>query len=199
MRRIALLALCGMVIMLAAAGCKSQPLMSEEPLTGTMEEPQWVTKGVSAFPEDIGKAFYGVGIAEAKRVPDLSLRQNAAVERAHRDIGRQLKNFVEAVYKDYSEAAFTPSSDVAESRSLVESVQKSVVDETLMGAQPVDLWKNSRTGDYYQLVRLSMDSVAQQLRQKIIAVEKERLRIDAAKAHEELDEIIEKARKQRKW
>ena len=186
-------------LLLIAAGCKSQPLMSEDPLTESEREPQWVSKGISAFPDEIGKVFAGVGIAEAKRVPNLSLRRSEAIQDAHLDIARQLRSFVQAVHDRYAEDVFTPSSDVAESRSIVEAVQRSVVDETLVGAQPMDTWRNPRNGDYYALVKLSMDTVAQQLRQKMIAVEKDRLRVDAAKAHEKLDEIIKKTRQQEKW
>jgi len=179
-------------------GCKSQPKMGEVPMTGTYTEPQWVTKGVSAFPDEAGEAFYGVGVAERKRVPDLYLRRKAALERAKADVAGQLRTFVQQVFKDYVDGAFTPAMDEGETRSLTSVVQKSVIDETLLGAETRDVWTHPATGDVWALVRVSMDSVAQQLRDKIAEVEKGRLRMDAAAAHRELDQIIEKNRQRLK-
>jgi len=177
----------------ALVGCKSQPQMSEEPVTGTNEEPQWVSKGVNAFPDEIGKAFYGVGVAGKTAIPDVYLRRKAAIERGRLEIAGQLRTFVTAVFKDYVEAAMTQSMDEGEVHSLTSNVQKSVTDEVLIGADVRDVWK-APGGDMYVLIRVGMDSIAQQLKDKIVAVEKERLRIDADAAHKELDEIIEKNR-----
>lgn len=198
MRRLATAVVCLVVMGILVAGCNSQPKMSETPMTGTMEEPQWVTKGVSAFPDEAGEALFGVGIAEKTRVPMLSLRRTTAIEQARLDVARQLRSFVQGVFKDYAEAALTPNMEEAESQSLVSNVYKSIVDETLIGVQPIDTWTHPRTGDLYALVKVSMESIGQQLRNKIIAVEKERLRVDAAEAHKELDEIIEKNRQRLK-
>ena len=196
MRRTAMVICCIVVSAFAVTGCKSQPTMSKTPATGSYEEPKWVTKGVSAFPDELGKSLYGVGIAEKKRVPVISLQRVTAVEAARIDVARQLQTFVQGVFKDYSEAALTPKMDSAESQSLVESVHKTIVDETVIGVQPIDSWTHPATGDYYSLVKLNMDTVSLQLRQKIsaVAAEKRLLRIDAAKAHKELDEIIAKNR-----
>jgi len=198
MRQVAMMALCMVAVAAAMVGCKSQPVMSETPATGSMEEPLWVTKGASAFPEEASETFYGVGIAPWKMVPDVSLQRKTAIDRAKDEVAGQLRTFVQGVFKDYSKAAFTPSMDEAEVDGLIESTRKTIVDETLIGAQPVDAWREPGTRDYYALVKLSVDSVASQLRDKIIAVEKDRLRMDAEKAHEELDTIIEKNRNQLK-
>ena len=194
MRRLAIAAVCVVVVMVAIAGCKSQPKFSKTPITGTYEEPQWVTKGMSAFPEDAGKALYGVGIAEYKHIPSISMQRTTAVERARVDVARQLETFVQGVFKDYTKVAFTPSMDQGELDTLIENVNKSIVDATLIGVQPVDTWQHPPTKDFYALVKVDMDSIAQQLKQRMVAVEKERLAIDAEKAHKELDAIIEKNR-----
>ena len=89
MSRIVAMALCGALLALIAAGCKSQPKMAETPMTGTYEEPLWVTKEANAFPEEAGKAFYAVGIAEKRRVPYISLRRKTAVETGRGDVPRQ--------------------------------------------------------------------------------------------------------------
>ncbi len=192
------LLLCAALMAGMVAGCKSQPQMSETPMTGTYEEPQWVTKGVNAFPEEVGQAFYAAAVAEKQAIPNLYLRRTAAEERAKARLAGQLRTFVQQVFKDYVDGAFTPNMDEGETRSLTFVVQKSVIDETLLGAETRDFWTHPATRDIWALVRVSMDSVALQLRQKIAEVEKGRLRIDAADAHRELDRIIDKNRERLK-
>ena len=175
-------------------GCKSQPAMSTGPTTGEWKEPKWVAQPYAAFPEDAGKAFYAVGIAEKKKIPDVYLLRKAANTRGREELAAQLRTMVQAVMKDYTEAAFTGSMDQGQIQSLTSNVAKSIIDETLIGSTQVDTWEHPKTGDIYVLVRMSMDGVAKQMRDKIIEVEKDRLRVDAAKAHQELDQIIEKNR-----
>jgi hypothetical protein len=194
MRRFILVAALAVFAGMLLVGCGGQPRMSEEPVTGTYDEPQWVSKGVHAFPDEVGVAFYGVGVAGKSAIPDVYLRQKTAIERARGDVASQLRTFVTAVFKDYVEAVMSQGMDEGEVRSMTSNVQKSVTDEVLIGAERRDFWK-APNGDTYALVRLGMDSVAQQLKDKIAEVEKERLRVDAEAAHKELDEIIEKNRK----
>jgi hypothetical protein len=193
MRKIAMAA-CGL---LAACwvGCKS-PAITGKPMTASPDEPKWVSMGANAFPEDAGKAFYGAGVGAANRFPgDLFMLRKTATERGRAEVAGQLQALVAAVFKDYSAAAFKPGMNPAEMQGMTENVQKSVADAMLMGAKPVATWKDSRTGDMYVLVKLGLDNVAQQLRDKITAVEKDKLKMDAAAAHKELDGIIEKVRK----
>ena len=198
MSRIALVVMCGIVLALGAAGCggdKRIPV-SDDRITGPESpgEPLWVSSPSRAFPDLSGKVIFGVAVGEAKRLPGIYLRRRTAIDRARNELAGQLRVFIASVFKDYTEAAFTPSMDEAESRTLTSNVQKSVVDETLLGAETKEVWKDPNTADYYALVSLSMDSVTAQLRQKILEVEKTRLRKDADTAHAELDEIIEKHR-----
>ena len=205
MKRIVILSLIGMMVVCVCVGCKSKPATTTEevvvvppPPVDSPKRPAWVLRGGGAFPKDRGKAIYGVGIAEAKRVPGKHLRHKAALERAKIDVAGQLGTLVQGVFKDYSEAAMTPNMDTAEARSLTSSVQKSVVDQVLIGCEPQDMWVDPTSEDYHVLVRLSMDSVAKQLKDKIVAVEKGKLRKKAADAHAELDAIIDKYRKAEK-
>ena len=195
MRRIAAMAACGLLVA-CLAGCKS-PDMAGKPLTASPDEPEWVSKGASAFPEDAGKAFYGVGIAAANRFPgDPFMLRKAATERGRGEITGQIKSLVAAVFKDYAAAAFTPGMKKEEMQSLTDAVQNAVADEAHGDAKPVASWKDSQTGDMYVLIKLSLDDVAQQIRDKITAVEKDKLKMDATAAHKELDSIIEKNRQQ---
>jgi len=193
MRNTRVVLVLGLLAVVALVGCKSQPVMSDEPLTGTYEEPLWVTKGVSVFEEEVGKAFYGVGIASGKAIPDPYLKSKAATERGKVEVAGQLRTFVTAVFKDFTEAAMSPSMDEGTMRSITSNTIKSVIDETLMGAEVRDQWESPK-GVRYVLVRVGMDSVAKQLKDQVAKIEQERLRLDAAAAQKELDEIIEKRR-----
>ena len=195
MMRNTVIILCAALLTVAALGCSGRPQLSKNAATGSSAEPKWVTHGVNAFPDEVGKAIYGVGIAERKRYPTKYLRRTSAIERGRRDVAAQLRTMVQGVFKDYQEAAFTESMDEAASRGLTTAVQKSVVDETLFGSEVRDLWVEKDSQDYYALVRLDMNGVAEKIRNKMIALEKDRLKVDAAKAHEDLDAIIEKYRK----
>ena len=200
MSRIALAALCGIVAALATAGCSGKDVQQPVATTAitnvekTSDEPIWISSPSRAFPDQAKNTFFGVGVGEAKRLPGVYLRRKSAIERGRAELAAQLRTFVAAVFKDYTEAAFTPKMETAESRSLTSNVQRSVIDETLVGAKTMEMWKDPTTGDYYALISLDMDGVARQLREKIKAVEKGKLRVAADKAHEELNDIIQKNR-----
>jgi len=200
MLRKMLVVMCGVALALSVVGCKSTP-PAAPPTPGTPEgraiteappssEPLWVSAPGKAFPDRAKDTFFGVGVGEAKRLPGIYLRRRAAIDRARNEIAGQLEVFVASVFKDYTEAAFTPSMDVAESQSLTSNVQKSVVAATLTGVKTEEVWKDPTTQDYYALVALDFNSVAQQLKDKIQEVEKGKLSVAAEKAHDELDKII---------
>ena len=194
MRKVTGIAACGLLIA-CLAGCKSSQVATK-PLTTSPGEPNWVSMGGSAFPDDAGKAIYGVGVAAANIFPnDPYMLRKAATERGRAEVAGQLKAMVAAVFKDYSAAAFTPGMKPAEMQSLTETVQQSVADATRLDAKTLDSWKDSQTGDMYALVKLSLDDAVQPIRDRIAAVEKDHLKLDAAAAHKELDGIIEKHRK----
>ena len=195
MKRNLAIALCGVLVAMVGFGC-GRPQMSENPVTGTSNEPQWVTHGINAFPDQKGKAIFGVAVAEKKYVPGKHLRRRTAVERAKLDVAGQIRTLVQGVFKDYSDASFTESSKEAAQRSLTSVVQKSIVDEALHGAQTQDIWVDKECGDYWALVKVGMDDVTAKIRDKMIALERDRLKKDATAAHEDLDNIIEKYRNQ---
>lgn len=188
MKKAVAIALCVAVAGMLSAGCATD---------GGGKKPLWVTKGIHAYPDDVGKAIGGVGVAEAARIPTKHLQRTAAIERARRDVAAQLRTMVQSVFKDYSEAAFTESMDAGQARQLTSAVQKSVVDETLFGAEVADIWVEPSTRDMYAFVKLGMARVAERIRSEMIQLETKRLRVDADKAHEELDSIIEKHRTER--
>jgi len=199
MGKTAAMAACGLLVA-CFLGCKSPAPASpaDEPmaLTSSPDEPKWVSAGGGAYPEDAGKALYGVGVAAANRFPaDSFMLRNTAMVHGRAEVAAQLRTLVASVFTDYASAAFTPGMKPAEMESLTENVQESVADTALSGAQPAATWKDSKTGALYVLVKLSWDDVAPQIRDKIIAVETDKLKLDPAAAHKELDSIIEKNRR----
>jgi len=197
MRKAAAMAACGFLVA-CLAGCRSQsPAVGAEPTAeaSNPEKPQWVSAGGGAFPKDAGKAFYGVGIAAADRFPaDPFMLRETATERGLAKVAAQLRIMVAATFTDYAAVAFAPDMKLDEMRSMTGNVQRSVADATLIGAEPVASWKDPQTGATYVLVKLSLDDVAGQLRDQIIAVETDKLKMDAAAAHKELDDIIKRNR-----
>jgi hypothetical protein len=191
MRKVMMVALAGFVVMALCVGCSSSKM------TSASNEPAWVAKGVYAFPDEVGKAFYGVGIAEGKMIPGIQLRRTAAQERGRQEIARQISVVVQGVFKDYQEAAFSDKMDKGSMDSLVSNTARSICDQSLVGSEMREIWVDRTAdngGDYYALMRLSFDTVAKQLKDKMAEVEKGRLKVDAAKAHEDLDKIIDKNR-----
>ena len=193
MKSIVAVGMCTVLLAAAVLGC-GRPQMSENPVTGTSNEPEWVAHGGNAFPDEKGEAIFGVAVAEKQYAPSKYLRQKAAKERARLDLAAQIRTLVQGVFKDYADAAFTESSKEAAQRSLTSVVQKSIVDEALWNSRVEDVWHDEKTGDYWALVKVGMDGVATKIRNKMLELERDRLSVDAAEAHEELDEIIEKYR-----
>lgn len=198
MRKTAATAACGFLAA-CLAGCRSQPPAVEaEPTAEALspEKPGWVSAGAGAFPKDGGKAIYGVGAAAAERFPtDPFMLREAATERGVAKVAAQLRIMVAAALTDYAAAAFAPGMKPDEMRSMTDNVQRSVADATLIGAEPDASWKDPQTGAMYVLVKLSLDEVAERLREQIIAVETDKLKMDPAAAHKKLDEIIERNRR----
>jgi hypothetical protein len=187
------------LLVACCVGCKSPaPSIPAEPMavSASPEEPKWVSAGAKAFPEDAGKALYGVGVSAANRFPaDAFMLRKTAEERGREEIAGQLRSLVASVFTDYAAAAFAPGMRPEEMQSLTESVQEAVADATLDSAKTATSWKDPQTGATYMLMKLSLDDLPHQLRDKIIAAEDGKLKMDAAAAHQRLDRIIQDARK----
>ncbi len=198
MGKTAAMAACGFLVA-CLVGCKTPvpagPDAESLEVSTSPDEPKWVSAGARAFPEEAGKALCGIGVAAANRFPaDPFMLRKTATERGRAEVAAQLRTLVASVLMDYAEAAFAPGMKPDEMQSLTENVQESVADAALIGAQPAAAWKDPQTGATYVLVKLGLDGVAQQLRDKIIAAEGGKLKMDADAAHKELDSIIEKNR-----
>jgi hypothetical protein len=180
--------ICGLLA--CCIGCKGlSPAASSEPTAAT-GEPKWVSAGGKAFPEDVGKALYGVGAVSVNRFPgDAFMLRKTAEDRGREEIAGHLRSLVASVIKDYA-AALAPDIKPDEVRSLTENVQQAVADATLSDAQAAASWNDPQTGATYLLMKLNLDTVAAHIRDRIIAAEEGKLRSDPAAAHKELDRII---------
>ena len=195
MRKTCMLALASLVACFLA-GCAGQPKMSDKPNTGTMQEPLWVSKSASAFPDEAGKTLFGVGIAEGKVFPLVSLRRTAAIQRGRAELASEMRAMVSSVFKDYQKSCFSKELGEGEMDVVTDNTVKVVTDEVLYGSEPRDSWTDPGTGDMYVLMAVGAESIAQRMRAQIAAAEKDRLNRDADAAHKELDQIIEKYRQQ---
>lgn len=179
---------CLSVLAAFGAGCRTTTT-SQPP---GPDAPEWTYYGGEAMEEE--DTFYGVGISEWSKIPDVNLQRTVAVSRGRNELAGGLRALVESVVKDYTEAAFTANLGQGEVQTLVSSVQKTIVDETLIGSKVAEVWINPDNGDYYVLMEMSAEDVARRLRQEIVESERGRLRVDAEEAHKELDRIIEENR-----
>ncbi len=152
--------------------------------------PAWVNKGGAAFPEEKGKALYGVGSFSGSKNP--ALGRIAVDQRARAEVAKVLKTFVASVTKDYMKHAIAGDMDEAEEGQVVENVQKAITKVTLVGCEIVDRHYDEKFNMWHALAKLEMNNIAMELRKEIVNVEKTRkLKMEAAKAHEELDRIID--------
>ena len=178
----------------AVSGCGPGAALDATESSGMHEAfasgPEWVNRGGAAFPEDKGKAIYGVGSFSGSKNP--ALARSAVDARARAEVAKTLKTFVASVTKDYMKHAIAGDMDEAEEGQVVENVQKVITKATLIGCEVVDRHYDEKFNMWHALAKLEMNNIALQLRKEIRNVEKTRkLKIEAAKAHEELDRIIQ--------
>ena len=176
----------------AVSGCNGGAVIEEESagVHPTMVGlPDWVLRGGAAFPEDKGKAIYGVGSVSG--VSNTSLAQKVVGDQARVAVANTLKTFVGSVTKVYMKSAIAGEMGDEEAGQLIESVSKAITKTTLVGCEVINRYYDDKNDTWYALAKLEMDNVAMELRKEIGKVEQTRkLKIEAAKAHEELDKII---------
>lgn len=176
----------------AVSGCNGAAV-TEEP-SGVHEAfasgPEWVNRGGAAFPEDKGKAIYGVGSFSGSKNP--ALARSAVDARARAAVAETLKTFVGSVMKDYMKSVVAGDMDEVEDGQVVERVAKNITKTTLVGCEIVDRHYDEKFNMWHALAKLEMNNIAMELRKEVQQVEKTRkLKMEAAKAHEELDKIIQ--------
>lgn len=183
----------GVVLAAVLSGCGPGVEMAEEEASGVHEAfaggPAWVNKGGAAFPDDKGKALYGVGSFSGSRNP--ALARSMVDARARAAVGETLKTFVAVVMKDYMKSVVAGDMNEVEEGQVAERVAKNITKVTLVGCEIVDRHYDEKFNMWHALAKLEMDNIAMQLRKEIQNTEEVRkLKVEAAKAHEELDKII---------
>jgi len=173
-------------------------------LTGCAGVPNWVEKEAGAFSGEWGDAIYAVGIAAPD--PNPQAQRALAKLNARTEISRiqqiyvaeLLKSFVRA-HKDYFNI------DTASSVQLFEQAGRQVTESTQFGSRVIDTWvdKSGAIGPkdtLYVLMKLDLNgefftAAQEQYKAAIREHQAKVLKVEAAKAFEELDKELEKARK----
>jgi len=182
-----------------ATGEKQEKVTDQSSVSGTKNEPAWVTRCAAAFPDAGKDAFYGCGSESG--ITNISLQTQTADSRARADLAKTLDTYVASFFKDYMSSASVMAKtnkdkkggvSATEEKQFVSSITKEVTEITLSGVQVKDRWR-SPDGSLYSVVKVSFDNVAQsmekQMRQRAAEVQ-----LDANDAVKELDKQLEKRR-----
>ena len=148
-------AVVGMVAMLV--GCKSGPAKPTSPLTGNPAEPLWVTQPEKAFPELARTSLFGMGHSHKDMNP--SMTRGRSVERARTELGRAVQTHATSMVKDFMESHRDYADDSQGSIEFTQIVTKNVANTMISGAQLMNTWVDSMTGDCYTLLSISRENV----------------------------------------
>lgn len=200
----------GMVVVLGAltmmsfvVGCAEQKPMGQEaggmgrvdtPIQDVKGIPEWVTNK-----KQFSGAFVGVGTASGIHIP--SLRRKQAEMSARNDLAATLQVFAGGLTKSYM--AETTAGDMSKTdvEQLVQDTMKQVVGSTLHGAQIVEYVENPIRNEAYALARLDLEQFMEVMKnyrsatagfEQLEASLKEHIRKNAEKAHDELNQELEK-------
>jgi len=185
------------MVMFSLGAChKKTKVTNENSVSGTKQEPEWVTRCSGAF-KDAGKdAFYGCGSASS--ILMVSLLQQTADSRARDDLAKTLDTYVASFFKDYmSSSAIKSQTDKTgltelEEKQFVSSISKNITEVTLYGAMIVDRWK-APDGTLWSLCKVSFDNVAETMKKQMKERSKE-VKLEADDAVKELDQQLQKRR-----
>lgn len=165
-------------------GCGGDEPVRDTGMKSLEDSPKWVLMGGAAFPDDQGRAFYGVGSAPKMR--DRSMQRQRAKLRATDDLAAQMETYVASLQKDY--AASTSDGNAETIEDHFEVVRKQVTAQTLSGVQFNDIWMDRTNGEMFVLVKLDFvafaDSIekAKELNNQV----KEYIRQNSERLHDEL-------------
>lgn len=143
-------------LLFLVAGCASAPSPREAAC------PDWVNQGSGAYGDGKDSVFYGVGLSSG--IKDPALRRLTADNRAIADIARVFDVYVASLMKDYM--ASTSADDRSSEEKHVESIQKTVVKQTLNGVKIVDHCNDKGEGIYYSLAKLDLDDFKDSVEKK---------------------------------
>ena len=183
------LALLLVAALAACGGAKKEPEVTKQTsVSGSANEPAWVTRGAGAFQDDTGFAFYGVGVVQG--IANKGLEVQTADSRARADLARALDTYVANFMKDYMASAVASDMKSSEEEQFVSSITKSITEATLVGSQIVNHYRGP-DGTLYSLARLSFDQMESNMKQQIGKRSSE-IKMNADQAMKELDEQLDK-------
>jgi len=194
---------------LLAIGCADQKPMGQEagglartdtPIQDVKTLPKWVTQRGAAFSGE-RRVFYGVGNAAGLQNP--ALRRRAAEGQARRDIAQTMQTYVAALQKQY--LAETTAGDMSKQsvEQHITDTIKQVTEATLVGVQIVEYWENPLRNEAYALARLDMEQFMDVMKtyqeaisgsKELNAKVREYVRQNATKAHDELNQELQKTK-----
>ncbi|MBI5638209.1 MAG: hypothetical protein HZA03_09595 [Nitrospinae bacterium] len=174
----------GLVALLASCA-SAPPPPPKSYCTDGRELPAWTMQGAMAFPADIGKVFYGVGMAS--NISNPSLLRETADNRSISEMAKQFEVYTASLMNDYM--ASTSAADKASEEQHVEVVKKTVVKQTLNGVMIADRCQDRASGMFYSLSRLDMDKFKDAIAKKAELTDKmkEYVRANADKMLEKLE------------
>ena len=192
------------VIIMLGFGCsssKQEPKLTDQTsVSGTKNEPAWVTKCAGAFPDAGKDAFYGCGSASGISNP--SLQTQTADERARADLAKTLDTYVANFFKDFmSSASVTDKTNKdkkggltqTEEQQFVSSITKEITEITLNGVQIQDRFRSPTDQTLYALAKVSFDNVSKSM-EKQMKQRAAEVKMNADDAVKELDQQLEKRR-----
>ena len=196
----ALAAIFAVVLGIGCNSTKQEPkLTNETSVSGTKNEPAWVTRCAAAFPDAGKDAFYGCGSESG--ITNISLQTQTADSRARADLAKTLDTYVASFFKDYMSSASVMAKtnkdkkggvSATEEKQFVSSITKEVTELTLYGVQVKDRWRGP-DGALWSVVKVSFDNVAQSM-EKEMRQRAAEVHLEANDAVKELDDQLQKRR-----
>ncbi|MGE4159408.1 MAG: LPP20 family lipoprotein [Planctomycetota bacterium] len=163
---------------------RTDPLRSDD-------RPVWVRTGGY---ED--EHFYGVGVFSGKGTNNIQLKAKGAQADANSNLAAVLNQQVSSCVKSWASAVSNLTDGPIDESNLT-SATKVIVDESLIGARQIDAWEDKATGDYYVLIKMTFDGVAERMKRQISDVIAKEIKDHARQGQEELNKEVEELRKMR--
>lgn len=188
-------------------GCAEQKPVGQEtggmarvdtPIQDVKGLPKWVTNKGAAFSGE-RRVLYGVGNASGMINP--TLRRKAAEGQSRNDLAASLQVYVAGLQKQY--LAETTAGDLGKHavEQHVQDTMKQVTEATLVGVQIVEYWENPLRNEAHALSRLDIEQFVEIMKnyssatgqfQQLDANLREFVRKNAEKAHDQLNEELQK-------
>ncbi len=193
-----LAALLTFVSLALVAGCKStpEPKPTKDAIIGEFDgAPDWVVKGCAAYWGDNPKEKI-CGVGSMGGTANIALARKTAITRGRAEIADTLSTRVQSLVQDY-QATVTGGENFGKAASdeqSVTAVSKTITDQTVVGTQMVDSWISKKSGTFYALVVMDMETFKKALSemQTLDAGVRKFVEENAAKAFDQLDKEIDK-------